>query len=538
MMKKAKTIVSLIVLISLMSSGLVGAESKKIDIIYADPDYVTIKQELKGDKYQIDGDSRNLGAVDWVVYIDRLDPNEFDSKLDFFKKSGDNRTIYKSEVAVGSIYLEAKSLFRYFDLISLAINYAFNLVFNESITDINEIPADQDSIYVIRSYSGGWGKLLDSEEKSFVDKTPNGGRRDVEAFLINITAMSIDGVSAFIPLSKILPDDMNEMAKAGLMEAAKRIPILKEGGSTLKDLFRIFVDVSQAMFEKYVKGTAHISILKRYIGRARAILDLIDIPEKISKAGKAADRLVQMITVATPLETSYIVVGDPLALSKEGETKEKKKEISTSTEKVIATSSQKVVSDKITANIIDQNNEPMIGLDYWVIDSLDRKYGNAKTNSSGLLEIDIKSIPEGSYTLHIEKYNWDFPIKIPYCDTYDKGLNINGQGINLGTIQIQKWSKIRARLVDKSGNPMKEFNMADSFEVIDSFNNSTYYYPKYASHWGYLISVPNGLLETYPVPNGDYIFKIGNSWNSVNFVEKKVTIYNKDVDLGDIYIPY
>ena len=182
---------------------------------------------------------------------------------------------------------------------------------------------------------------------------------------------------------------------------------------------------------------------------------------------------------------------------------------------------------KATASVIDQHGEAVKKADFWLRDSKGNKYGSGETNQAGYLEIDITSIPEGNYTLYIKKVDWDGLTKIPYCDTYEKEITITKEDTDLGTLSVHKWSKITGLLVNQSGEPV---GAMIRFEIIDSQGHNTSYYPKYASHWGFVNS--EGWLETRPLPDGSYTLRIKQK----EIKEIKVQISGDDIYLGEITI--
>ena len=193
---------------------------------------------------------------------------------------------------------------------------------------------------------------------------------------------------------------------------------------------------------------------------------------------------------------------------------------------------------KLTAFVKDQHGQPVKSADFWLVDIKGKGYGRGHTTQTGYLEINTASIPEGNYTLHIEKVDWHVLTKIPYCDPYEKEISITKEGIDLGTITVHKWSKITAKVVDESGNPIGG-GPCSTFEVIDKEGHSPNNYPTYPSHWKYLNEY--GFLESRPIPDGEYTLRVKIKWDcplgSYTIVERKVNISDSDVSLGKITIP-
>src|SRR3989344_6017557 len=168
------TIVALAGLL-LPPSLVLAQDQENKEIFYADQDYVSVKVN-DSDKSLIDLESKNGGAVDWLGYVIELDPDSFASKADFENKVKNNRTVYDNEgTDLKVMYAKAKSFFRYLDVWSLAIDYAVNSIFGLEFIDGTKLP-NNDSVYLVRSYSGGFGLSGDSAEKDFVRRQVKSGQ--------------------------------------------------------------------------------------------------------------------------------------------------------------------------------------------------------------------------------------------------------------------------------------------------------------------------------------------------------------------------
>jgi len=193
----------------------------------------------------------------------------------------------------------------------------------------------------------------------------------------------------------------------------------------------------------------------------------------------------------------------------------------------------KAEPNKITAFVKDQHGNVVSDARYWLMDFKGREYGHGYTSQTGYLEINTEGLPEGEYTLHVEKESGFYGLfltPIPYCDPYVRKIYITpGQGISLGTIIVHKWSKITAKVICEDPDAY-QYN----FMVIDEEWHSPDYYPKYPSHQGYVYC--NSRFESYPLPDGVYRLGIG-VYRGRALVDRKVIISGSDVDLGEIVIP-
>lgn len=286
------------------------------EIFYTDQYYIDLKIEEKEEKYILDIESKNMGALDWVGFISRLNSDVFESDLDFAIKSKNNKTVYPTEGdLLGIVYGEAKSIFRYFDVLGTAIDWAVNKVFGNKIEDKVSIPLNKENVYLIRAYSGGYG---DTEEKAFVkEKVYKGNERDKQAMTLNLGAALLDTLGVFIPFTELVSDGLDEIVAAGFIEISHLLfePDIMHGTPDSKDLLQICLKSGKTMLTKtaeVIKKQATQNFFKFITKNSKQLLGIVNLSEKISKGGRIFDRITQMLLVATPLETSYLVIGDPL----------------------------------------------------------------------------------------------------------------------------------------------------------------------------------------------------------------------------------
>lgn len=562
-LKKRNLIVFFLVFvfsIFLLKVSLCEAEVEEPEINYSDKDYITAKVEPKEGEYKINIESKEGGSVDWIGYVSQLNSEIFTSPSHFYESAKNNGTFYLDEgKLLGLVYAKAKSFFRYLDVISSAIDFGVNKVFGNPFSNTLTVPLKEESIYLIRTYSGSWGKFADPDEKPFVrEKIYKGNERDRQACLLNVSLATFDTLGIFIPFGDFASDELNVIIEAGLRKAdgittAKAMGI--EGSKEVtKYLFRIAVETGEASLLKageIIKKDVAQNFFKFISRSCKIAVKVVDIGSKISNVGQVADRVIQMVTVATPLETSYIIVGNPLLTLEEKESgllekagpaalvppktaeeklKEEKKEESTEPKKE---------GLKITAFVKNQHGEAVPEANFWLTDEKGKEYTRRSTSQTGYLEIDITSLSKGEYTLHIEKVSWSGLTKIPYCDPYEKKITIGEQDISLGTITVHKWSKVTAKIVDESGSSIRGTGPCSGFELIDKAGHSPNYYPNYPSHWGGFNQY--GFLETLPLPDGEYTLKVWVKWDcplgESTIAERKINIAGNDVDLGEIVIP-
>lgn len=308
---------ALLVIFGALFISRVAEAQNATNVIYADQDYLDVTIEEKQGSYLLDIKSKNLRAVDWVGYVSRLDPQEFRSVQDFNLRTKNLRSDYDNEgEKLGIVYAEAKSFFRYFDVLKLAINTAIDKVFGETFEDTVSVPTDKKAVYLVRSFSGSWGKLTDPEERVFIQsRVYEGKKRDENALVLNLTTAGLDAIGILIPFADFSTTELSEMTIVAINAGLKGFSRMGEVPD-LKDFMEITVEVAGAILDKtadIVKKQASSNLFK-FLGKSsKMLIGLVDAGEKISKGGMIIDRATQMLLTATPLETAYFITGEPLA---------------------------------------------------------------------------------------------------------------------------------------------------------------------------------------------------------------------------------
>ena len=279
---------------------------------YSYTDYITVNTDQNSNNFELSVQSKDIGSVDWVAEVMKLDSSQFTNYSDFKLKSSVNTTIYNSERSnvLGTLDAPAKSLFRYIDLIDLATDKMSTILYGENIKYVS-VPVSSDAIYLVRSYSGAWG---DKNLKSFVrSNVPHGSYMDTQAVVTNITLGALDALSLFVDIKAI---DLDIALHAGITAASDRVNNILQGDKPqLKDLVSVSEDVLMAMFKETASAVLDKS-LENMLTKTFEVIgkSLIDAPGKISGGGKIVDRVGQMLTSATAMETALVVVGNPFTL--------------------------------------------------------------------------------------------------------------------------------------------------------------------------------------------------------------------------------
>ena len=306
-------------------------------IIQPDPDYMQINISQNEESCNISAESKEIGAVDWICELSNINKEGLDI-TEFYEKAKDNRTTYQSENFngsgnIGTIYVKAKGVFKYIDYMSYIVDNVSDKIFGKKTKHTFNIPINDDGIYLVRCYSGGWGILTnDPNERSFIGQQAKfydtKQNRTNDALVSNVAMIFFDGMNVLIRYDSLPLGDVSEILMAGLMIDSSEI-VISESLQTKDDLFRTFYRVVTQVSENMVKRTAKAikAEISRNLffglGRMGKMVVRIAWPiDKIIAGGQIADRANQMITIATPLETSYIIVGNPL-LEEELSKKEK-----------------------------------------------------------------------------------------------------------------------------------------------------------------------------------------------------------------------
>ncbi|MCK5590901.1 MAG: hypothetical protein KAI72_02995, partial [Candidatus Pacebacteria bacterium] len=306
-------------------ASIARAEEKTPELIYIDHDYIDIKvsKSKKQNSYKISAESKDGGGADWLVYVIRLNENEISSHKDFQLKIDDNNRVkYLSEAdVVEMIYVPSKSYFRYVDIPEIIIETVVGKVFDNE--DTATISVNDNSIYLIRAYSGALGIIDDrTERQSIKDEIDFGEERLQEAVMANIISGGFDAASLIIPATSLLDDaDAKKIIIISFKKAAVEIYLL----TNIKDpppgadeflmalnkvSSTVILDVTQYLAKKTAKEAQKGALKKlgSFLSKSADIaLKSVNFSHKVSKLGQIADRIYTMTLSATPSETSYIV---------------------------------------------------------------------------------------------------------------------------------------------------------------------------------------------------------------------------------------
>lgn len=194
-----------------------------------------------------------------------------------------------------------------------------------------------------------------------------------------------------------------------------------------------------------------------------------------------------------------------------------------------------IKSGKIIAYITDQYGNAYLGKDFGgnmllsnvslqftVRDALGEKAGWV-TVKEGRLESD-GVLPSGQYTIE--------PIPSPFSDRMTpvviKTFTLPPEGINLGTLIINKWGLVKVKVVNEVGTILSDaYSRIIKCEITDE-------YVKEQPHNICWSALNAAYFDPSYYPAGNYTIKI--SLYGYESVEKSFSVNNRDVDLGTIIL--
>ncbi|MBI5238810.1 MAG: hypothetical protein HY887_10405, partial [Deltaproteobacteria bacterium] len=282
------------------------------------------------DSYYVDLDGKTGSAADWLGEVVSLDTNQFSSLSDLKNKAINNKNIYNRVSVFGKDRAEAKGWVR---TVGEFISTLTDLIFSGIFKDGVKIPATTDGVYLVRAYSGGgWGESSDGPaERDFLPQIPNGsGSANTRYALgLNIYGTAMDMATAVFDFKAVFGKNSEcivGMAIAGIDNVTTFYATYTYNG--FEDFLDGPVNVGIATFIDGIKGcisgTAQDSINKSlagYISRAvktavGEAVKVVTVTKWIDIAvatGETLERWSKLYFWMTPVESSFIVVGNPLA---------------------------------------------------------------------------------------------------------------------------------------------------------------------------------------------------------------------------------
>jgi YVTN family beta-propeller protein len=263
--------------------------------------------------FKIDVDSRGLNAVDWIGEVVKLDASQFISLADLESQATNRFNYYDRESTVGTDRASAKGIARFADPIGLFFDWVFSTVSSNGVI----ITSNTDAIYIVRSFSGG-GWSADSVERDFLSVVENGESNDAKAFSLNIISAAIDGASIACDWTKRLKTPCVSDFLASTVES------LSENiytATTVEDLVlllgRVKGDIYSDLLKCAEKKIVKFSFGFLYDALMAGVVEATKFAtgykyfEIASKAGKILERAFNLYFMATPIESVFVIVGEP-----------------------------------------------------------------------------------------------------------------------------------------------------------------------------------------------------------------------------------
>ena len=302
-----------------------GAASDACVVAELDLNHLNARVKLEGSQYDVVITSNVAFATDWLIDFAQVDPDDADlaggtGALSMLKPGVPFDRVVGGTSARG--YALGKSLFKYLDVIELAIDALVDLVGGQS-TGSFRIAADKPAVYVARAYSGGFGLLEGGPaERVFAKTLPNGGPLLHSALAANAVNVVLNGIGVFLDVKKVIPDHLvAQFATTVALKATELRPLFfSEGPEPDTSVFLAYVGGVMVEAVKVGAGLAAKQATKSLLGMLGKIggavfASAIDIPGKIAKGGEALDKAIDLVFQSTPLETVLVVVGDPFGSS-------------------------------------------------------------------------------------------------------------------------------------------------------------------------------------------------------------------------------
>jgi hypothetical protein len=302
-----------------------GASQDACTVAELDLNHLNALVKLAGGQYDVTIESNLAFATDWLIDFAEVDPDDVDLAGGKGGLSMLGPGVSFDRVAGGTSargYALGKSLFKYLDVIELAIDALVDLVGGQG-TGSFRIAADKPAVYVARAYSGGFGLLEGGpEERVFAKTLPNGGPLLNGALTANAVSVVIDGIGVFFDVKKVIPDDLvAQFATTVVLKATQLMPLyFSEGSTPSPSVFVAYVGGVMVEALEVGAGLAAKQATKSLLGMLGKIggavfASAVDIPGKVAKGGEALDKAIDLVFQSTPLETVLVVVGDPFGPS-------------------------------------------------------------------------------------------------------------------------------------------------------------------------------------------------------------------------------
>lgn len=272
----------------------------------------------------IDGIKIDTNPLEWKANVYELAPWQFSggkSHVDALAADPAAQVddylrtyIRNGPAPIASGHVASKSIVRHLDLVDLLANLIMGTIFESPDIDV---PADRSGVYVVRKFNGAYFPHQDA----LLSSLQGGSREAIKMASINITMAVIDTLGIVLKARDFIGE--SEMAKYVIsLELAIDKAIVKSSVTnelTPALMMSIFKESLKATISTLTSVILKGGFKKALKGLGKSLFKLIDVPGKVGKAAKVADRMLALTNVPgyenaniiQKVESSIVIIGDP-----------------------------------------------------------------------------------------------------------------------------------------------------------------------------------------------------------------------------------
>ncbi|MCK5804117.1 MAG: IPT/TIG domain-containing protein, partial [Lentisphaeria bacterium] len=315
----------------------------KIRILRMDPDYFKLGYDAE-EQAIVPSLERDYSPVDWLLSITRLDPDSLPNGVsggpgegfsDLKKRDMDQLGNYQKTCMVAANQWTAK-----LDVLGQGMDFVLDSAFDfvglggeDGMLPLED--ADEDSLYIIRAYSGAWKDhlKLTGDDVVAINAIAGAPRLAHTALGVNATLALLDAWSLVAgDEAGFKQEAIKAGAQAAIDEAAHKIGDHALGGMTEREALQVILDVTVAA-GRGVAGTAAeaglasaqeklIKTAAKALTGAGAILEALSTLSTLGRIGeRVSGEMGYLINVyglemspgPSPMESTFVMVGDPFS---------------------------------------------------------------------------------------------------------------------------------------------------------------------------------------------------------------------------------
>lgn len=303
------------------------AETTKARVIPADTNIILTQEVLEA----INLNSRLGNPLDWFVWLHQLNPNDFPTGIKPYDATAQTypRSGYTTQTLVPAQLLSAK----------LAVASELAKLLTGLIKPENQLvlTTDDDALYIMRAYSGSLRDTSPGKIDSALLKKLNAldgtlpltscNKKAFDALAINLIIAAVDAASIFVPAEEYT----ELLVKGGLVFFARSYPQqfpTEVDPSTLSNyeitrrIWIVFTDTLTGVIQAAITALDKTPWQKKLFSLFGKVCKPIAFLNKVSAVGRAAERtaglfgtsagsLVGLDSSPTPVESAFVIKGDP-----------------------------------------------------------------------------------------------------------------------------------------------------------------------------------------------------------------------------------